>query len=172
MGTYWVLAKQRNMQNKPKFVCPLLVVADMQRARSFYETVLEQKVIIDFGENITFEGNFALHLQSHFAQLIDGKEIAFGANNFEIYFEFDDMEAFNQRLLDCVVELVHPMREQPWRQRVVRFYDPDRHIIEVGESMEHLCYRLHSEGMGVSEIVKTTMMPEEFVKAGIASFIK
>jgi hypothetical protein len=38
--------------------------------------------------------------------------------------------------------------------------------------MDHLCFRLHSEGMGISEIVKTTMMPEEFVKAGIASFIK
>jgi predicted enzyme related to lactoylglutathione lyase len=159
------------MQSKPKFVCPLLVVADMQRARNFYEAVLDQKVIIDFGENITFEGDFALHLQSHFGQLIDGKEITSGGNNFEIYFEYDDMEAFNQRLLENSVELVHPMREQPWRQRVVRFYDPDRHIIEVGESMEHLCYRLHKEGMVIADIVKTTMMPECFVKAAIDSFL-
>ncbi|MDA3880370.1 MAG: hypothetical protein PF436_08285 [Prolixibacteraceae bacterium] len=155
------------MQSKPKFLCPLLVVADMQRARTFYETVLEQKVIIDFGENITFEGDFALHLQSHFGQLIDGKEITAGGNNFEIYFEYDEMEAFNQRLLENSVELVHPMREQPWRQRVVRFYDPDRHIIEVGESMEHLCYRLHIEGKEIAEIEKITMMPGEFVKSAL-----
>lgn len=155
------------MNSKPKFVCPLLVVADMQRARNFYETVLEQKVIVDFGENITFEGNYALHLQSHFSQLIDGKEISLGCNNFEIYFEFDDMEAFNQRLIDCCVEFVHPMREQPWRQRVVRFYDPDRHIIEVGESMEHLCYRLHTEGKTNTEIEKITMMPGEFVRLAL-----
>jgi catechol 2,3-dioxygenase-like lactoylglutathione lyase family enzyme len=159
------------MQSKPKFVCPLLVVADMQRARNFYETVLEQKVIMDFGENITFEGNFALHLQSHFAQLIDGKEIAFGVNNFEIYFEFDDMESLNERLVDYGVELAHPMREQPWRQRVVRFYDPDRHIIEVGESMEHLCYRLHNEGKTIAEIEKITMMPNEFVKGAIDNYL-
>jgi catechol 2,3-dioxygenase-like lactoylglutathione lyase family enzyme len=158
------------MNSKPKFVCPLLVVADMQRARNFYETVLEQKVIMDFGENITFEGNFALHLQSHFAQLIDGKEIAFGVNNFEIYFEFDDMESLNERLVDYGVELAHPMREQPWRQRVVRFYDPDRHIIEVGESMEHLCYRLHNEGKTIAEIEKITMMPGEFVKTALDSY--
>lgn len=88
------------MQSKPKFVCPLLVVADMQRARNFYEAVLDQKVIIDFGENITFEGDFALHLQSHFGQLIDGKKITAGGNNFEIYFEYDDMEAFNH-LVEC-----------------------------------------------------------------------
>jgi catechol 2,3-dioxygenase-like lactoylglutathione lyase family enzyme len=159
------------MQNKPKFVCPLLVVTDMQRARSFYETVLEQNVIMDFGENITFEGNYSLHLQSHFSQLIDGKEITTGGNDFEIYFEFDDMETFNKRLHANSVELVHPMREQPWRQRVVRFYDPDRHIIEVGESMEHLCYRLHKESLSIADIVKTTMMPEEFVKSAIDGFL-
>jgi len=159
------------MNNKPKFVCPLLVVADMQRARNFYEAVLEQKVIMDFGENITFEGNFALHLQNHFSQLIDGKEITTGGNDFEIYFEYDDMEAFNQRLAGYGVELVHPMREQPWRQRVVRFYDPDRHIIEVGESMEHLCYRLHTEGKDIAEIEKITLMPNEFVKRAIENYL-
>jgi catechol 2,3-dioxygenase-like lactoylglutathione lyase family enzyme len=159
------------MHIKPKFVCPLLVVADIQRARSFYETVLEQKVIVNFGENITFEGNYSLHLKSHFSQLIDGKDITTGGNDFEIYFEFDDMETFDKRLKENCVELVHPMREQPWRQRVVRFYDPDRHIIEVGESIEHLCYRLHKEGLAIADIVKTTMMTDEFVKGAIDRFL-
>jgi catechol 2,3-dioxygenase-like lactoylglutathione lyase family enzyme len=158
------------MENKLKFVCPLLVVADMQRARSFYETVLGQKVIMDFGENITFEGNFSLHLASHYSQLIDGKEIKTCGNNFEIYFEYDDMEAFNQRLVQHGAELVHPMREQPWRQRVVRFYDPDQHIIEVGESMEHLCHRLHLEGLTIKQIVQTSLMPEAFVREAIDAF--
>jgi len=155
------------MENKPKFVCPLLVVADMQRARSFYETVLGLNVIVDFGANITFEGNFALHLLSHFQSLIDGKEIKTGGNDFEIYFEYDNMDEIGERLSKYSVELVHPMREQPWRQRVVRFYDPDLHIIEIGESMEYLCYRLHLEGLSVEEITKTSMMPEPFVQAAI-----
>ena len=77
------------METKIKFVAPLLVVADMQRAISFYETVLGLKVIVDFGENITFEGNFSLHLQSHFQSLIDGKTIKTGGNDFEIYFEYE-----------------------------------------------------------------------------------
>ncbi len=66
------------METKMKFVCPLLVVADMQRARRFYETVLGLNVIVDFGENITFEGNFALHQQAHFQSLIDGRKIKSG----------------------------------------------------------------------------------------------
>jgi len=158
------------MSNKPKFVCPLLVVADMQRARSFYETVLDQKVIMDFGENITFEGNFSLHLANHFSNLIDGKEIKTGGNNFEIYFEYDDVETFNQRLIQYGVEWVHPLREQPWRQQVLRFYDPDHHIIEVGESMEHVCARLHNEGLSLLEIAKVSLMPEGFIRAAIESY--
>jgi len=26
---------------------------------------------------------------------------------------------------------VHELREQPWRQKVARFYDPDKNIIEI-----------------------------------------
>ena len=160
------------METKVKFICPLLVVADMQRARRFYETVLGLNVIVDFGENITFEGNFALHQQTHFQSLIDGKDIESGGNDFELYFEYDDMDEINIRLNNNQVELVHPMREQLWRQRVVRFYDPDRHIIEIGESMEFLCYRLHREGLSSEVISQTTMMPEPFVKAGIEKYLQ
>ena len=64
------------------------------------------------------------------------------------------------------------MREQPWRQRVVRFYDPDRHIIEIGESMEHLSYRLHNEGLSPDDISKITMLPLEFVTGSIQRFKK
>ncbi len=155
------------MNNKPKFIAPLLVVADMQRARNFYETVFGLSVIMDFGENITFEGNFALHLQSHYQQLIDGISISFGGNDAELYFEYNDLDAFNQRLINNGVQFVHPLREQPWRQKVVRFYDPDKHIIEVGESMENLCMRLHNDGLSVDEISKITYMPLEFVRNSI-----
>jgi len=160
------------METKVKFISPLLVVEDMQRARRFYETVLGLNVIVDFGENITFEGNFALHQQAHFQSLIDGREIKSGGNDFELYFEYDDLDDVNARLNNNQVELVHPMREQPWRQRVVRFYDPDRHIIEIGESMEFLCYRLHREGLSSEVISQTTMMPEPFVKAGIEKYLQ
>jgi catechol 2,3-dioxygenase-like lactoylglutathione lyase family enzyme len=50
-------------------------------------------------------------------------------------------------------------------QKVIRLYDPDAYIIEVGESMEHVCYRLSREGMSDMEIMESTMMPKAFVKA-------
>lgn len=158
------------METKPKFICPLLVVSDMQRSRNFYETVLHQEVIYDFGENVTFKGNFAIHQQQHFQMLIDGKEIRTGGNNFEIYFEFDNVEEITNQLKTAGINFVHEMREQPWRQRVVRFYDPDNHIIEVGESMEYLSYRISKEGRTVEEISKMILMPIDFIKAGIEKY--
>jgi catechol 2,3-dioxygenase-like lactoylglutathione lyase family enzyme len=153
-----------------KFICALITVNDMERSRYFYEKVLEQKVKYDFGENITFHGDFAVHLRSHFKELIDNKGIKDNANNCELYFEYDDLELVEKKLNHEGIKFVHGIREQSWRQRVMRFYDPDANIIEVGESLEHLSYRLHREGIEVENISKITNMPESFVKNSIARY--
>jgi len=54
-----------------KFICPLIVVDDIGVSRRFYEEVLGQRVLFDHGENVSFEGGFAIHLKSHFAGLVD-----------------------------------------------------------------------------------------------------
>ena len=150
-----------------KYICPLLVVSDMKRSRAFYEGLLGQKVKADFGENVTYEGDFAIHLESHYCGLIDGKAITQGGNTFELYFEDDELEEKAEKLAGEGVEFVHPLREQPWRQKVLRIYDPDGHIIEVGESFERLCFRLKEEGKSVEEIMQITYMPEAFVRQAI-----
>lgn len=43
-----------------KFKCALYVVNDIQQSRAFYENLLDQKVKYDFGENVTFEGDFSI----------------------------------------------------------------------------------------------------------------
>jgi catechol 2,3-dioxygenase-like lactoylglutathione lyase family enzyme len=151
-----------------KFIAPLLVVSDIQRSKEFYEGLLNQTVKFDFGENVTFQGDFAIHLQSHYQELIGDKEVKQGGNNFELYFEYDDVEKIVERLKEHNVQFVHELREQPWRQKVVRFYDPDKHIIEIGESMEYLSYRLNQEGLSLEEISKITYMPVEFIKESIS----
>lgn len=54
--------------------------------------------------------------------------------------------------------------EYPWGQRVIRFYDPDMHIIEVGEPMENVVKRFIDQGLSVEETSKRTQHPIEFVK--------
>ena len=155
-----------------KYICPLIIVSDIKRSRDFYEGLLNQKVKFDFGENVSYEGDFAIHLKSHYATLIDNKEIKTCANNFELYFEHDDLDKFVEKLKESGVKFVHELREQPWRQQVVRFYDPDENIIEVGESLEHLFIRLYKSGMSIADIYKTVSVPEEYVKATIEKNIK
>ena len=48
-----------------KYVCPLITVSDMKQSRDFYENLLDQKVKHDYGESVTFYGDFAIHLQNH-----------------------------------------------------------------------------------------------------------
>ncbi|AGF96825.1 Lactoylglutation lyase [Methanosarcina mazei Tuc01] len=82
-----------------------------------------------------------------------------------MYFEEEDLDSFLKKLKEMnSIEYVHELKEQPWGQRVIRFYDPDMHIIEVGEPMESVVKRLLSEGLPVEETSKRTLMPEEFVR--------
>lgn len=117
-----------------RFVCSLITVADITRSRNFYEEVLGQKVEADYGENVSF-GSFCIHLRSHFRKLIDNKPIRNSANNFELYFDSDDLAEIVKRLKECNVQFIHEIREMPWKQKVIRFYDPDNNIVEIGEPM-------------------------------------
>ncbi len=150
-----------------KFICPLIVVDEMAPSRHFYEELLGQKVKFDFVQNVTFEGDFAIHLKSHFQQLLGEAEhypIVKKAHAGELYFETDDVEPLSRRLHDAGVEFIHGIREQPWGQRVMRFYDPDGHVVEVGESMEAVVWRFHRQGYALKEIVSKSSMPREFVE--------
>ena len=50
------------------------------------------------------------------------------------------------------------------RQRVVRIYDPDRHIIEVGESMSIVVRRFLAEGLTVAQTAARMGMPIDAVR--------
>ena len=91
--------------------------------------------------------------------------ISFGGNDFEIYFEENDFDAFLKRLEACSVEYVHPVMQHAWGQRVVRLYDPDRHIIEVGENIKSVCRRFLDSGMTPEQVAARMDVPLKFVTA-------
>ncbi len=152
-----------------KYVCPLIVVKDVQVSREFYENVMGQKVKFDFGENIQFEGDFSIHDKNHYRKLIENESFRISSrpHNFELYFEEDDIENAVSRVKESGMEFVHDLREQPWGQRVARFYDPDGHIIEIGESMESVAVRFFRKGMSVEEISRRTSLPTDFVELAL-----
>ena len=140
----------------------VLVVTDMDRSVAFYKEVLGLEVILDFGANKTLTGGLALQTLESYKKFI-GADIAFGGNGCEIYFEEDDFDAFAIKLDACAVSYVHPVKEHSWGQRVVRFYDPDRHIIEVGENMEAVCGRFLHSGMTPEQTAERMDVPVEYV---------
>ena len=141
----------------------LIVVDDVAKSRYFYETILGQKVEVDFGENIGFVGGFAIHKKTSFNQLLKNKNIISGSNAFELYFEDDNLELIERKVKEEKVEFIHGIVEQPWKQKVMRFYDYDKNIIEVGERLEHLTYRLSEAGNSIDEISKLTSIPKQNV---------
>ncbi len=150
-----------------KFVSPLIAVEDVAVARRFYEECLGQVVRYDFGEDVEFEGSFSIHQRAHFQRLLGDAEaypVARRANWGELYFQTEDLDAVLARVREAGVEFIHEVREMPWGQRCMRFYDPDGHVIEIGEAMEAVVVRLYGEGKTVEEIVGAIGMPEEFVR--------
>ncbi len=147
-----------------KLMNPLLAVTDMERSVSFYRDVLGLEVILDFGANKTLTGGLCLQTAETFREFI-GAELTFGGNDAEVYFEEDDFDAFADRLKTLDIRYVHPVKEHAWGQRVVRIYDPDRHIIEVGENIQVVCRRFLNSGMTPEQTAVRMDVPLEFVKS-------
>jgi catechol 2,3-dioxygenase-like lactoylglutathione lyase family enzyme len=148
-----------------KFTCPLIAVKDLEASKKFYQEVLGQKVGLDLGWNVCFTGGFALQL--NFADIIgiDKNSVKTQSHNFELYFEEEDFDGFLERLKTMPsIEYVHPPKKHEWQQRVVRIYDPDKHIIEIGESMTIIAKRFLNQGLSIEETAKIIQHPVEFVK--------
>lgn len=147
-----------------KFKNPLIVVTDMQKSVEFYKKVLGLRVITDFGANKTLTGGVALQTEDTWQDFIDGKDINYSSNNFELYFEEDDFDGFLEKLDSMEIDYVHPVKEHHWGQRVVRFYDPDKHIIEVGENIKTVCRRFLSSGMTDEQVAERMDVPIKFIE--------
>ncbi len=119
-----------------KFVNPILFVADVEISKSFYQDILGFRPVFEEPNFVRFEGGFAIHEGQSLARTVwDSDEQRpdwFGCRNVLLYFEHDAVDLLYRRISN-LLDVIHPVQLQPWGQRVFRFYDPDRHAIEVGE---------------------------------------
>lgn len=142
-------------------------VKDIKKTRDFYLNVLKQKIEFDFGRNIVFKGGLSFWDEDYALKTIyDGKapKMITGKNNSEIYFETEQLDLVFNHVKKENATLIHPIMEHPWGQRGIRFYDPDNHIIEIGEPMEAVVRRLFRNGLTHEAIAEKTTMPMEFIK--------
>ena len=144
----------------------VLLVKDIEKSKNFYNIILGQNIVMDFGRNVGFEGGLSIWERGYALDLIfedKAHGIKVGANNVEIYFETNDLNDLYERLA-TEVRVIKPIREHPWGQRSFRVYDPDNHIIEFAESVGSVVLRLNRQGLSHEEIAKKSMMPMEFIK--------
>ena len=66
------------------------------------------------------------------------------------------------------IEFLQPILEHPWGQRVVRMYDPDHHIIEIGEELDGVVRRFMKSGMTMDEIAKKMQLPLDYIQEMIS----
>lgn len=154
------------MEPNAVFKAALLAVRDVEASKRFYCELLGQTVETDLGWNVTMSGGFVL--QQEFAWLCDipRESVVERSHNMELYFEVEDFDAFLEVLSrHPEVELLHPPKTHEWKQRVVRIYDLDHHIIEIGESMAVIARRYLAQGCTVAETAELIQHPVRFVEA-------
>lgn len=146
-----------------KYTSTLIAVSDMEESRRFYHDVLGLGVVNDFGANVTLEGGIALQTLETWKSFIDTEDIILPNHAGEIYFEEENLDAFCRHLEGFAIRYVHKMIEHRWGQRVIRFYDPDGHIIEVGENMDAVVRRFMQSGLTEAETAARMDVPLHYV---------
>lgn len=61
------------------------------------------------------------------------------------------------------MEYVHPIKDHSWGQRVVRIYDPDKHIIEIGENIKVVCRRFLDGGIAPEQVAERMDVPIKLI---------
>lgn len=154
---------------KVKNMVPVLFVKNAGKAKDFYVDVLGLTVKADFGGlNYVFEEGFAVW-QPMEENIIPEKlgQSIFDANavsRVEICFETDDIESVYKKLKGSDVKFLHEMNVELWGQRTLRFYDPEGHLIEVGEELEVFVRRIYEEENDVEAAAKRVFMSPDMAK--------
>ena len=118
--------------------------------------------------NTKYHYTCGLALQQDFDWLVDlpKERVLRKSNNVEIVFEEQDFDGFLNKLKKYPdIEYLGEVIEHSWGQRVIRFYDLDGHIVEVGEDMKMVLKRFLASSMTMEEIsVKMDASVEDLIK--------
>jgi len=82
------MAKESKNYNlsSPKFESAVFFVKDVEKSKNFYVNFLGQKILMDFGRNVGFEGGFAIWETDYALNIIFEEKssgISVGGNNAE-----------------------------------------------------------------------------------------
>ena len=116
----------------------LIVVNDIDKSKQFYHDLFGLNVLVDYDGNMILTEGLVLQDKAIWERFT-GREIIPENNASELYFEESDIEGFVEKLEKLYPNTVYVNRlmEHSWGQKVIRFYDPDGNLIEVGTPDEY-----------------------------------
>ena len=111
----------------------LIVVKDIEKSRKFYHDLFDIDLVLDNDGNMILTEGLVLQDEKIWKSFLD-RDIVPKSNSCELYFEEQDIESFAEKLekLYPDIEYVNRLMTHSWGQRVIRFYDLDGNLIEVG----------------------------------------
>ncbi len=111
----------------------LIVVKDTNKASRFYHDLFGLELVRDNDGNMIVTEGLVVQEEKYWTEFL-GREIIPENNACELYFEEADIEGFVEKLEKHYPEVryVNRLMTHSWGQKVVRFYDPDGNLIEVG----------------------------------------
>ena len=114
----------------------LIVVKDIEKSRKFYHDLFGIELVLDNAGNMILTEGLVLQDEKIWKSFL-GRDILPQNNACELYFEEQDIEAFVEKLerLYPSIEYVNHLMTHSWGQRIIRFYDLDGNLIEVGTPM-------------------------------------
>ena len=123
-------------RKKMKLKNVLIVVKDIERSRQFYHDLFGLEMILDNGGNMILTEGLVLQEEKYRKEFL-GRDILTESNASELYFEERDIEGFVEKLEKYYPEVnyVNRFMTHSWGQKVIRFYDPNGNLIEVGTPM-------------------------------------
>lgn len=111
----------------------LIVVNDIDKSKQFYHDLFGLDRILDNGGNMILTEGLVLQDEKIWKEFVK-KDIIQESNACELYFEEEHIEEFVDKLdrLYPDTKYVNRLITHSWGQKMVRFYDPDGNLIEVG----------------------------------------
>lgn len=111
----------------------LIVVKDIEKSRKYYHDLFGLDLLIDNDGNMILTEGLVLQAEKYWKEFLK-TDIRWKHNSGELYFEECEIEAFVEKLerLYPETEYVNRLMTHSWGQKVVRFYDLDGNLIEVG----------------------------------------
>ena len=111
----------------------LIVVKDCRKALAFYQDMFGLKLLCDNDGNMELSQGIYLQEETYWEKFL-GKKVVYQNHASELYFVEEDIISFVEKLKKLYPETVYvnELMTHSWGQSVVRFYDPDGNLIEVG----------------------------------------